>query len=104
MRPRRPSSAVLKLCAQRFMKRLVLFLAIFCFVLPLFAEEKQATTILLDISRSIPPKDFQSAKKLIQELLSQSTGQNSLFVFGSDMKKIDSSQLASVQATESYTM
>jgi hypothetical protein len=71
---------------------------------PLMAAEKQATAILLDNSKSIPPADFQKSKDLMGNLYEQLSGTKLLYVFGNEMRKIDREELASVQATESYTM
>ncbi|MCI0412886.1 FHA domain-containing protein [bacterium] len=85
------------------MKKCLVFLIVFV-SLPLFAAEKQATAILLDNSKSISPQDFQKAKTLIQEIVAQLDGTKLIYQFGNDMKKIEPSDLETVQANESYTM
>jgi len=86
------------------MKKFVLVLFILLVSLPLFAAEKQAASILLDNSKSISPEDFQKAKDLIRQILADLDGTKLIYQFGSDMKKIDASELPTVQPTESYTM
>ena len=85
------------------MKHWALF---FLILLPIsvFAAEEQATAILLDNSKSIKPQDFQKSKELIQQIQEEFPGQKLLYVFGNEMRKIDQSELMSLQATESYTM
>jgi hypothetical protein len=68
------------------------------------AAEEQATAILLDNSKSVSARDFQSAKELIREMHDQLPGTKLLYVFGTDMRRIDISELEKLQATESYTM
>jgi hypothetical protein len=86
------------------MKRLALFLLFMSLALSGFTAEHQAVTILLDNSRSVPPEDFQKAKTLIDQLVQQAGGPVTVYVFGTEMKKIDSAELSSVKPTDSYTM
>ena len=86
------------------MKKSVLFLVFLFVSLPLFAADKQATSILLDNSKSISAEDFGKAKDLIRQVLQNVDGTKLIYQFGNDMKKIDPSELPTVQPTESYTM
>jgi|GEM_PF-2795239 len=86
------------------MKKLALVLFFFALSLPAFGAENQATAILLDNSRSVPPRDFNNAKKIVDQLVQQSTGPTTVYVFGNEMKKIGSTELATLEPTDSYTM
>ena len=86
------------------MKRWALFLLISLLSLSASAAEKQATAILLDNSRSISPRDFQKAKALILQMHQEFPGKTTVYVFGTDMKKVDAAEIEALNATESYTM
>ncbi len=86
------------------MKRCTLFFLVFGLALSLSAAERQATAILLDNSKSISPSDFQKAKDLISQMLEKLPGTKLVYVFGTDMRKVEPSDFSSLQATESYTM
>ena len=86
------------------MKRWALFLFLLLLSSSAFAAEKQATVILLDNSRSISAPDFQKAKSLILQMLQQFPGTTTVYVFGTDMKKVGASEISSLSASESYTM
>jgi hypothetical protein len=86
------------------MKRWALFLFILLISLTVSAKEEQATAILLDNSRSISPQDFQKAKLLIQQMQQEFPGKTTVYVFGTDMKRVDAAEIQNLSATESYTM
>ena len=71
------------------------------------AAEIHATGILLDVSKSVSPEEFERIKGIVQQIADQhqsSSAVLSLYIFGTKLDRIDRSQLASVQATQSYTM
>jgi hypothetical protein len=86
------------------MKRFVFFLILLALTLSVSAAENQATAILLDNSKSVPVKDFEKAKAIVDQLVQHSTGPTTVYVFGDTMKKISSNDLAALQPTDSYTM
>lgn len=88
------------------MNKLFLVLLIICVLLQVsYAAENQAVAVLLDISRSVAPQDFDAAKKTITRLTEEYRDPDVLllYVFGSELKKIDAAQVDAVEATESYT-
>jgi len=79
-----------------------------CLLLPLFvfAEGTRAVAVLFDVSRSIPPKQFQQAKESVRQMMEQAaSGETvSIYAFGDTLRKIDPADLAGLEAIESNTM
>ena len=87
------------------LKQTFIFLVLlFVVSLNCYAEETRAVSILLDVSRSLKPADFEKTKATVQQWLDQDHWNlGSLYTFGSKMEKITREQLTSTTATESYT-
>src|SRR5262249_41719787 len=70
-----------------------------------YCAANNAIAFLLDISKSIPDKDFEKAKEQIQTIASQDTSSTiSVYTFGSELNKVEIGDLAGIKPTESYTM
>lgn len=84
----------------------LLFLITLLFTPGMALAENQAVAILFDISRSVPPGDFQKAKDAVREFAAQAGPEDVvlIYVFGNETRKISISELDSIQATESYTV
>ena len=88
------------------MRGLFLFFNIFWIVATCHAADIRGTAILLDVSRSVSPREFEQIKGIVGQLIDLEHTPNvvQLYVFGNATKKIDRSELQAVQATESFTM
>jgi FHA domain/von Willebrand factor type A domain len=82
------------------------FLSLFFIASFTNGEEARATSILLDVSRSLSFKEFEKIKATLEQWIDQypSTDQLSLYIFGAQVQKIKSDQLKTVRANEAYTM
>src|SRR5262245_32883739 len=85
------------------MKRLLFCLLLF---FPLFSFAETATIVLFDISRSVPPEDFQMSKVLVRGLLEQKKPNDvvEIYAFGNSYRKVEPEDLDALQATESNTL
>jgi hypothetical protein len=83
-----------------------IFVCIFLFTISSAADEIQNVSVLLDVSRSVSPQEFERIKGKIQELTQQKnpTIHFSLYIFGNSLQKITRDQLQSIQATQSNTI
>jgi hypothetical protein len=66
------------------------------------AVENRSTSLLLDVSKSIPPRDFEKAKVVINEIANTSNGSDTtaVYLFGSKIEMIDRAPLTAVQPAE----
>ena len=87
------------------MKRVGVFFLILLFPLVVSAATS-ATAILIDISRSVPPDDFQRAKVLIRGIVEEAGSDDiiEVYAFGNEVRKISTNELESLQPSESFTM
>ncbi len=81
---------------------------VFCFILliPLSAfADTQAISILLDMSRSIPPDQFAKAKKITDQLHDQAKPDDTIniYAFGNSLRKVNRKDLGSLSPSDSYT-
>ena len=85
----------------RWFLYLVLLLPLFA-----FAEGNSIVTVLFDVSRSIPPNQFQQAKEAVSRMIEQAApGETiTLYAFGDTLRKVDPGDLRNLQAVESNTM
>lgn len=88
------------------MRKIVSLIAILLCALPVFGEGSQSIAVLLDVSKSVPPEQFLKAKQMIHALIDQAppTDTISIYAFGDTLRRVDQSDLDSLQATESYTL
>jgi len=71
-----------------------------------FAEGTRTIAILFDVSKSIPPNQFQQAKEAVAQTIQQGApGETiSIYAFGDSLRKVDPADLRNLQAVESNTM
>jgi hypothetical protein len=88
------------------MRKTLFFFLILFFSLSVYGADRAEISILLDTSKSVPPKDFQSAKTTIHSLMDQAGPGTSvnLYRFGTNLSKIESADLNKIQPDDSYTM
>lgn len=88
------------------MKSFAIFLALLVLLSGSPAHANRAIAILLDVSKSIPPEDFAKARKMATDLANGASPQDqiSIFVFGSQFRKVTPEELATIEPTESYTL
>jgi hypothetical protein len=86
-------------------KRLWLFCLILLLPVVAFAADTRSVAILFDVSRSIPPADFEKAKRVFAVFVDQTGagGENLIYEFGNSLSKIDPSQISSIRATDTTT-
>jgi hypothetical protein len=70
------------------------------------ADEIHSVNILLDVSKSVSPQQFERIKGQIQEITQQKESplHITLYIFGNNLQKISLDQLRSVEATQSNTI
>lgn len=88
------------------MRKLLVGIVFLFSVLPAFSENTQTVAVLLDVSKSVPPEHFLKGKQIIRDLTNQATATDkiSIYAFGDNLRRVDPSNLDSLQATESYTL
>jgi hypothetical protein len=88
-----------------FMKQVFFCLAlVFLVATGSYAEESGATAVLLDVSRSLSPKEFEKIKAIIQKWIERDhSNAHFLYTFGSKVQRIESDQLKNIKSNESST-
>jgi len=86
---------------RRWFLCLVLFFPLF-----VFAQGTRTVAVLFDVSKSIPPNQFQQAKEAVRQMIEQGApGETiSIYAFGDALRKVDPVDLSNLQAVESNTM
>ena len=87
------------------LRRFWLVCLLFVFPVLAGAEDTRSVAILFDVSKSIPPADFEKAKRIFTLFVNQTnTGsQNQIYTFGNSLKKLQASQIGNIHATDSNT-
>jgi hypothetical protein len=80
----------------------------FCLILliPLSAvADTQAISVLLDMSRSIPPEQFSKAKQITEQLHLQANPDDTIniYAFGNSLRRVARADLGSLSPSDSYT-
>lgn len=88
------------------MKKSLLAFIVLLFALRAWCDDTRAIAVLLDISKSIPSKDFEKGKEFVGQLVNQAPASESfsLYAFGNELRKVSPDELQMVQASDSYTM
>ena len=68
------------------------------------AEESRATAVLIDISKSLSPVEFESIKAIVQKWIEQDdSNAHFIYTFGSKVQKIESDQLNGIKSNDTST-
>jgi hypothetical protein len=91
------------------MRKLLLTLTFLFLLAPLGVsadEGGRSIAVLLDISKSIPAADFQTSKKVIQDLVQETgaTDSISVYVFGEGLHMVTPGELDKLKRTASHTL
>lgn len=88
------------------MKKYILLFAILAFSFAAHADGKRALAVLFDVSRSVPPAEFQHARDEIRHMVEQSPPRDTILIytFGNRLQRIDAQKLKTLQPTESNTL
>lgn len=84
----------------------IFFCTLLFFSIPVDADDGHSVAILLDVSKSVSPTEFERIKGKIREIITQQTPslRIALYIFGNNLQQISFDQLTSLEATQSNTI